>query len=100
VHLALCVERAIASWHIASYEQFSARLGILLLFPMFLLPIGWNLWIFHNEVLWTEKAYCMSSSAFSSPRLVMMSYILIGLDLLAVLIDFILYAVNRQQKTK
>ena len=99
-HLAICIERAVATWHVQCYEQFTAKLGIFLLFPMFLLPVGWNLWIFHEEDFLANKAYCMSTSAKNSSRLLGMSYMLIGLDLLAICTDIVLYAVNKYQQKK
>nr|CAD2134546.1 unnamed protein product [Meloidogyne enterolobii] len=97
-HLAMCIERTIATARIHTYEQFTFRLGIFLLAPIFIIPTIWNLWIFHQEDLFNEKAYCMSSSSVSSPRLIIMSYILMGFDIVAVILEMILYRINKRQK--
>uniref|UniRef100_A0A1I8BQE1 G_PROTEIN_RECEP_F1_2 domain-containing protein n=1 Tax=Meloidogyne hapla TaxID=6305 RepID=A0A1I8BQE1_MELHA len=99
-HLAMCIERTIATARIHTYEQFTYKLGIFLLLPIFIIPAIWNLWIFHQEDLFNEKAYCMSSSVLSSPRLVLMSYILMGVDIVAVIIEIRLYKINKRQKIK
>ncbi|KAF7633501.1 hypothetical protein Mgra_00007083, partial [Meloidogyne graminicola] len=99
VHLAICIERSIATAYINKYQQYSYKIGLFLLFPIFIIPIIWNFWIFSQEDLFNLKAYCMSSSIFSSPRLVIMSYILMGFDVIAVIIEIILYKINIRQKS-
>ncbi|KAI1718962.1 serpentine type 7TM GPCR receptor class ab chemoreceptor domain-containing protein [Ditylenchus destructor] len=102
-HAALCLERAIATFSLHSYQKRSSIFGIFAIVFMFLGAILCNFYVFYEDDWLVYKSYCTSTTPKNASRVLCMMDLASLVDVTTTIGDFILLQVNKRQlqrKTK
>uniref|UniRef100_A0A915ERY7 Gustatory receptor n=1 Tax=Ditylenchus dipsaci TaxID=166011 RepID=A0A915ERY7_9BILA len=99
-HLALCIERAVATFFLETYEKHHGVFGIFAAIIMFLGAVVCNFYIFYEEDFSALKSYCMSTTTTSARKLLFVINCLTFFDVFTTIGDFILLQVNKSQSKK
>ncbi|KAH7721031.1 CRE-SRB-17 protein [Aphelenchoides avenae] len=70
--------------------------GIVAVLLMVAVPSAWNYILFYDADFSARESYCMSTSRRNAGKLLVTSYTLIGLDIIASIGDFFLWRKNRR----
>uniref|UniRef100_A0A914D8H0 Vomeronasal type-1 receptor n=1 Tax=Acrobeloides nanus TaxID=290746 RepID=A0A914D8H0_9BILA len=74
-------------------------LGLIKVGFMWVVMFVWNVFAFDNEDLYQVKPYCVLTSPNNNEKLKSMNYILLVLDILVTIMDFLLFLKNSKSLT-
>ncbi|KAI1720234.1 serpentine type 7TM GPCR receptor class ab chemoreceptor domain-containing protein [Ditylenchus destructor] len=100
LHVCIFTERALATFSPRKYSFTGRKYGIACTIVLWIVAIGCLCWIFSNENLYALKPYTASTSDASAPRLLIMHYVVLCLDVLVSIGDCVLYDINKKKLNK
>uniref|UniRef100_A0AC34QTX5 Uncharacterized protein n=1 Tax=Panagrolaimus sp. JU765 TaxID=591449 RepID=A0AC34QTX5_9BILA len=98
VHFCCFVERALATCYVRHYEMTGTWLGWLATFFTWSTTLFVNYWLYYTEDFFALKTYAGSTSQFSGPKLLIVHYVILFVDLAVLFGDLNLFLINKKQK--
>lgn len=96
IHCAMFLERTAATIRPDSYEKTNCQLGYLASGTAILIAAAWIYFLFYDIDFTSNISYCMVTTGKNSMRLQITNYVLIAVDAVVCVGDFVLLKVNQR----